>query len=271
MEDQQAISAKIEHARQVEKAEHARQVEKAEHARQVEKALHWLGWLVAAVGVAGMAVFAGFWAAGDLNAEQGVSLVLGTTLATVLSGATAYGAGVNIGLGAERLMLAAQAASISPPLQDQPAADRLTGGSPELAGAEVAQDGGQDVRGDAVVGPGERMPPGVRQQLGQGVHRAVLPGRAVLAVHDQGRHGDLGGPGGGQRVATLLVGHDGGVVGRGVHDCFQAGPRRALPASARLPRRAAGWFLVIQYSTASPRRPAADSSVIRSARSAGGR
>lgn len=38
-----------------------------------------------------------------------MTLVLGTTLATVLSGVTAYGAGVNIGLGAERLRLAAGA------------------------------------------------------------------------------------------------------------------------------------------------------------------
>ena len=79
-----------------------------------EKALRWLGWLVGAVGVAGMAVYAAFWAAGDLSAQQGVSLVLGTTLATALSGATAYGAGVNIGLGAERLHLAARAAGAGP-------------------------------------------------------------------------------------------------------------------------------------------------------------
>jgi hypothetical protein len=36
-------------------------------------------------------------------------LVLGTTLATVLAGVTAYGAGVNIRLGAARLQLAARA------------------------------------------------------------------------------------------------------------------------------------------------------------------
>jgi len=107
MADQPGISARIERA------------------RQVEKVLYWVGWLVAAVGVAGMAVFTGFWVAGDLDAEQGVTLVLGTTLATVLSGVTAYGAGVNIGLGAERLRLAARAAE---------------GGS--LAGAEGAEDGG---------------------------------------------------------------------------------------------------------------------------------
>jgi len=91
MGDQQAISERIERA------------------RQVEKVLLWIGWLVAALGVAGMAVFTAFWVAGDLDAEQGVSLVLGTTLATVLAGVTAYGAGVNIGLGAARLQLAARA------------------------------------------------------------------------------------------------------------------------------------------------------------------
>jgi len=87
---------------------HAAISAKVEHARRVETVLRWLGWLVAAVGVAGMAVFGAFWAAGDLSAEQAVSLVLGTMLATVLSGASAYGAGVNVGLGAERLHLAAR-------------------------------------------------------------------------------------------------------------------------------------------------------------------
>jgi hypothetical protein len=104
---------------------------KVEHARRVETVLQWLGWLIAVVGLAGMAVFTVFWAAGDLNAEQGVSLVLGTTLATVLSGATAYGAGVNVGLGAERLELAARAAGIRPSPQGKPAPDRMTGKSLE--------------------------------------------------------------------------------------------------------------------------------------------
>ena len=75
-------------------------------AHRVERILLTLGWIVAAVGLVGAAVFAGFWIAGDLNAEQAVSLILGTTLATILSGATAYGAGVNVGLGADRLSLA---------------------------------------------------------------------------------------------------------------------------------------------------------------------
>jgi hypothetical protein len=100
---------------------------KVEHARHVAKVLHWIGWLVAAGGVLGVAVFTAFWAAGDLSAEQGVSLVLGTALATVLSGATTYGAGVNIGLGAERLQLAAREADTSLLSPGHPAPGRVTG------------------------------------------------------------------------------------------------------------------------------------------------
>jgi hypothetical protein len=78
------------------------------HAREAERILQWLGWSVAVLGTIGIAVFAGLWAAGDLNAEQGISLILGTALTTILSGATAYASGVNLGLGAERLDLAAR-------------------------------------------------------------------------------------------------------------------------------------------------------------------
>jgi hypothetical protein len=103
---------------------------KVEHARQVETALQWVGWIVCLLGLAGMAVFGAFWAAGDLTAEQGVSLVLGTTLATVLSGASAYGAAVNVGLGAERLRLQAEAAGIIPPPQGPSEPDGGTGVGP---------------------------------------------------------------------------------------------------------------------------------------------
>jgi hypothetical protein len=83
---------------------------KVGHAREVERVLQWLGWSVAVVGTIGIAVFAVLWAVGDLNAEQGIGPILGTALTTVLSGATAYASGVNVGLGAERLDLAARAA-----------------------------------------------------------------------------------------------------------------------------------------------------------------
>lgn len=93
--------------------------DRLEHAHRIERILQRLGWFVAVLGVVGMGVFVGFWIAGDLNAEQAVSLVLGTMLATVLSGASAYGAGTNIGLGAARLALAAAAAAPSDP-PDEP-------------------------------------------------------------------------------------------------------------------------------------------------------
>ena len=74
--------------------------------------------------------FTVFWVAGD-SPGASASLVLGTTLATGLSGVTAYGTGVNVGLGAERLQLAARGAGISPAPQGKPALDRMTGKSPE--------------------------------------------------------------------------------------------------------------------------------------------
>ena len=89
----------------------ARITAKVDHARGVERILQLLGWSVAVLGLAGVVIFTILWILGDLNAEQGISLILGTSLATVLSGATAYGSGVNVGLGAERLELAARAAA----------------------------------------------------------------------------------------------------------------------------------------------------------------
>src|ERR1700683_3343044 len=89
-----------------------------ERARKVEGILLWVGWSVAVLGLAGVAVFSVMWATGDLNAEQAVSLILGTCLASILSGATAYGSGVNLGLRAERLELAARDAA--PPRTEDP-------------------------------------------------------------------------------------------------------------------------------------------------------
>jgi hypothetical protein len=83
---------------------------KVAHARQVGGFLQWTGWSVGALGVAGVVVFIALWVVGELDIDQGISLILGTALATILSGATAYGSGVNVGLGAERLELAAESA-----------------------------------------------------------------------------------------------------------------------------------------------------------------
>ena len=81
------------------------------HAHSVERVLLALGWTVAFLGLVGAVVFAAFWIAGDLSAEQAVSLILGTMLATILSGVSAYGAGVNVGLGADRLSVAIEASA----------------------------------------------------------------------------------------------------------------------------------------------------------------
>jgi hypothetical protein len=89
----------------------ARITAKVEHARKVEALLQRLGWSVAVLGVAGVATFSVLWALGDLSVEQGVSLILGTALAVLLSGAAAYGSGVNVGLSAERLELAVKDAA----------------------------------------------------------------------------------------------------------------------------------------------------------------
>jgi hypothetical protein len=86
----------------------ARIAAKVEHARGVEEFLQRLGWSVAVLGVVGVAAFSVLWATGELDVEQAVSLILGTALAVILSGAAAYGSGVNVGLGAERLELAAR-------------------------------------------------------------------------------------------------------------------------------------------------------------------
>ena len=87
---------------------------KIEHARQVGDVLQRLGWLVICLGVVGIAAFSVLWAIGDVDVEQALTLILGTALASILSGATAYGSGVNVGLGAERLNLAAATADRPP-------------------------------------------------------------------------------------------------------------------------------------------------------------
>ena len=99
----------------------ARITAKVEHAREVEGFLLRLGWSVAVLGLAGVAVYAVLWGLGDLNTDQAISLILGTCLATILSGATAYGSGTNVGLGAERLEIAARGAL---PRQDEDPAQR---------------------------------------------------------------------------------------------------------------------------------------------------
>jgi hypothetical protein len=91
------------------RTEHRAVITKIEHARKVGHVLQWLGWSVICLGVVGIAAFAVLWAIGEVDVEQALGLILGTALASILSGAAAYGSGVNLGLGAERLDLAVAA------------------------------------------------------------------------------------------------------------------------------------------------------------------
>ena len=101
----------------------ARLTAKIDHARQVERVLRRLGWATVALGIIGAAACLVFWATGDLSTERAIGILLGVSFAAILSGATAYGSGINVGLGAERLALAAKAA-VLPPRQAGPAGDR---------------------------------------------------------------------------------------------------------------------------------------------------
>jgi hypothetical protein len=103
--------------------EQARLTVKIDHARQVERALLRLGWATVALGLIGAVACLVFWATGDLTAEQAIGILLGVSFAAILSGATAYGSGINVGLGAERLAIAAKAVAL-PPRQAGPAGDR---------------------------------------------------------------------------------------------------------------------------------------------------
>jgi hypothetical protein len=80
---------------------------KIDHARQVERVLQLLGWSVAVLATLSLVGFLGLWMSGRLTGGQAFGASLLTIVGSILSGATAYGSGVNVGLGAERLELAA--------------------------------------------------------------------------------------------------------------------------------------------------------------------
>ena len=75
------------------------------HAFLVERILTTLGWFVLVIGFVALVLIAWQLSTGELDLEQAAARALGTALATVLSGATAYGSGTGIGLAAARLDL----------------------------------------------------------------------------------------------------------------------------------------------------------------------
>jgi hypothetical protein len=103
--------------------DHTRLTIKIGHARQVERILLLLGWATVALGIIAAVACVLFWATGDLTTERAIGILLGVSFVAILSGATAYGSGINVGLGAERLALAAKAAA-TPAGEAGPAGDR---------------------------------------------------------------------------------------------------------------------------------------------------
>ena len=88
--------------------------ERVERALMVERVLTRLGWFVLLVGVASIAVTVWQYVAGEIDIYAALELALGAALATVLSGAVAYGSGTNIGIGAARLSLSRPSPSPRP-------------------------------------------------------------------------------------------------------------------------------------------------------------
>jgi len=80
--------------------------ERVRRARDVEVVLHRLGWAVLVIGVCALIGIAVLLVTGDLDLEQALAAFLTTVLGSILAGASAYGAGTNVGLGADRLELA---------------------------------------------------------------------------------------------------------------------------------------------------------------------
>lgn len=79
--------------------------EHVEHAIKTERFMTRLGWLVLALAVLSLLVTVALWQHGDITMEQALAAVFGVIISGILSGASAYSAGVNVGLGAARLLL----------------------------------------------------------------------------------------------------------------------------------------------------------------------
>jgi len=73
------------------------------HGLQVERTLIWLGYCVAVVGLLAIGYEIVSAIAGATSWSRAVVTAFGILAVTVLSGATAYGSGTNVGLAAVRL------------------------------------------------------------------------------------------------------------------------------------------------------------------------
>ena len=80
--------------------------DRVEHALAIETFMRRLGWIVLFLAAASLIVTVVLWLHGDITFEQALASTFGVIITSILSGAAAYSSGVNIGLGASRLLLA---------------------------------------------------------------------------------------------------------------------------------------------------------------------
>ena len=73
------------------------------HGLKVERFLIWLGYCVGVLGVLSMLWSLGGAVVGTTTWPRAITVAFGILAATVLSGATAYASGTNVGLAAVRL------------------------------------------------------------------------------------------------------------------------------------------------------------------------
>ena len=76
------------------------------HAMATERFMRRLGWIVLALAVVSLSVTVAMWLLGEISVEQALATIFGVIISSILSGAAAYSSGVNVGLGAMRLLLA---------------------------------------------------------------------------------------------------------------------------------------------------------------------
>ncbi|GEM_PF-1008305 len=81
----------------------ARWAERLVRARRAERLLIRLGWLVIAVSVIGIVAEVVAIASGYDDVADGFVVLAGLVLGGILTGAVAFGSGVNVGINAERL------------------------------------------------------------------------------------------------------------------------------------------------------------------------
>jgi hypothetical protein len=79
---------------------------RVEQALAVGRFMRRLGWIVLFLATASLIVTVVLWLHGDISIEQALASIFGVIITSILAGAAAYSSGINMGLGASRLVLA---------------------------------------------------------------------------------------------------------------------------------------------------------------------